>query len=181
MLLVNDADECFDLCEQIMGDGTLSELAVIALVSVGRRGDAARYRRVGMSGYLAKPVLQTDLLEAVRMFSGKDHAKDTFVTVHSLREQRPRLRVLLADDSPTNRQLATRLLELRGHSIVTAEDGKQAFEAWQQGTFDVILMDVQMPVVDGISATAAIRENEADGPRLGSSWPPISLPNPRTD
>lgn len=166
VLLVDDADESFERCRQIMNDETLGELSVIALVSVGGRGDAAQYRRLGMSGYLTKPVLQTDLLEAVRMFSDKDLANDTFVTVHSLREQRPRLRVLLADDSPTNRQLATRLLELRGHSIVTAEDGEQAVEAWQQGTFDVILMDVQMPVMDGLEATEVIRESETDDERI---------------
>ncbi len=166
VLLVDDVDGSFSRCRRIMSDETLSELSVIALVSVGRRGDAAQYRRLGLSGYLTKPVLQTDLLEAVGIVGSEDRQKDTFVTVHTLREQRPRLRVLLADDSPTNRQLTIRLLELRGHSVVAAEDGLQAFEAWQQGTFDVILMDVQMPEMDGIEATAAIREHEGDGAHI---------------
>jgi len=163
VVLVDDADDSFERCQRIMNNDALGELSVIALVTVGRRGDAAQYRRLGLSGYLTKPLLQTDLIGAVNTLAGGDHPKGTFVTVHSLREQRPRLRVLLADDSPTNRQLATRLLELRGHSIVTAEDGKQAFEAWQEGTFDVILMDVQMPEMDGIEATAAIRASESGG------------------
>jgi signal transduction histidine kinase/CheY-like chemotaxis protein/HPt (histidine-containing phosphotransfer) domain-containing protein len=163
VLLVDDADGSFERCQRIMSDETLSDLSVIALVSVGRRGDAAEYRRLGLSGYLTKPVLQTDLLEAVGVFAIEDVPKDTFVTIHSLREQRPRLRVLLADDSPTNRQLAIRLLELRGHSVVAAQDGMQAIEAWQDGDFDVILMDVQMPGMDGIEATAAIRAREGDG------------------
>lgn len=160
VMLVNDADRSLSRCEQIMRDETLGELSVIALVSIPRRGDAAAYRRLGLSGYLTKPVLQTDLLDAVGVFAQEEVPKDTFVTVHSLREQRPRLHVLLADDSPTNRQLAMRLLELRGHTVETAEDGLQAFEAWQDGDFDVILMDVQMPEMDGIEATVAIREIE---------------------
>jgi len=162
VILVNDADRSFTRCGRIMSNDTLGGLSVIALVSVGRRGDAAEYRRLGFSGYLTKPLLQTDLLDAVGVFAYDDVPKDTFVTVHSLREQRPRLHVLLADDSPTNRQLAIRLLELRGHSVEAAEDGLAAFEAWQDGDFDVILMDVQMPEMDGIEATLAIREIEED-------------------
>jgi len=166
VLLVADSVASLSRFERIMSEPTLSGLSVIALASVGRRGDAADYRRVGLSGYLTRPVLQTDLLEAVGILANDDLPENMFVTIHSLRELRPTLNVLLADDSPTNRQLAVRLLELRGHSVEAVEDGKKAFNAWKRGTFDVILMDVQMPQMDGIETTAAIREQEGDGQHI---------------
>jgi CheY-like chemotaxis protein len=75
------------------------------------------------------------------------------------------LRVLLAEDHPVNQQLVTRLLQRRGHTVVVAADGRKALEAYSREPFDLILMDVQMPVMDGFEATAAIREQEAGGDR----------------
>jgi signal transduction histidine kinase/DNA-binding response OmpR family regulator len=165
VVLVANADGRFEGLQRMMESEDFDELSVIALVSVGRRGDAADFRRLGLSGYLTRPVLQTDLVDAVRAAESESLRDGTFITVHWLRERRPQLRVLLVDDSATNRHLSTRLLEIRGHSVETAEDGLRAYEAWQNGRFDVILMDVQLPGMDGLEVAAAIRRDEQDGVR----------------
>lgn len=160
VLLVDDDNATFERCREIMRNPELSALSVIALVPDGKRGDAVQYRILGITAYLTKPVLRTDLIETIALVSAENHSKGAFVTIHSLREKRKRLSVLLADDSPANRQLIIRLLELRGHSVVATENGVQALRAWKEGDFDVILMDMQMPRMDGIEATTAIRERE---------------------
>ena len=82
------------------------------------------------------------------------------MTRHSLREGRAPLRILLTEDNAVNQRLAARLLEKEGHVVVVADDGVKALKACKENTFDLILMDVQMPVTDGIAATAAIRQIE---------------------
>jgi CheY-like chemotaxis protein len=84
-------------------------------------------------------------------------------------EDHRRLRILLAEDNPVNQKVATRLLEKRGHTVALAESGKEAVNAWREQPFDLILMDVQMPDMDGFVATAKIREQE----RLGARHIPI--------
>ena len=82
------------------------------------------------------------------------------VTRHSLRETRKRLRILLAEDNAINREVAVRMLSKRGHKVVVAGNGKEAVEAFESQSFDMILMDVQMPEMDGFEATAVIRRKE---------------------
>lgn len=79
-------------------------------------------------------------------------------------EPSPSLKILLADDMPMNVELAVKLLTRRGHNVVAVEDGQQAVEQFKSEPFDVILMDVQMPVVDGLQATRMIRKHEAEQP-----------------
>jgi two-component system, sensor histidine kinase and response regulator len=127
------------------------------------RGDAARCRKLGIRAYLPKPVKQSDLLESIkRLLSPQAQAEQgaPLVTVHSLHEGRRRLTILLAEDSAVNQKLAVRLLEKRGHAVVAAETGKAALEALTKQSFDLVLMDVQMPEMDGLEATMAIRESE---------------------
>ncbi len=96
----------------------------------------------------------------------------TLVTRHSLRESSNKLRILLTEDNAVNRVLALRLLEKRGHVVSIACDGKEALLAAQQEEFDVILMDIQMPEVNGFEATAAIRKREASS---GKHVPIVAL------
>ena len=147
----------------------LSGSTIMMLSSVGQRGDAARCRELGVSGYLTKPVKQSVLLDAIQaalvgpMVAAvpvKSGAR-ALVTQHSLRESHRALRVLLAEDNAVNQALMTSLLKKRGHSVVVAGNGREAIEAHRAQPFDVILMDVQMPEVDGFEATAAIRAHDA--------------------
>ncbi len=149
---------------------------VIMLTSAGLRGDAARCRELGIRGYLPKPVRRGDLLEAITIVLGcsRNEADEGAppVTVHTLRERRTRLRILVAEDNHVNQVLAKRLLEKRGHSVAVAVNGRDAMEALEEQSFDAILMDVQMPVLGGLEAAAAIREHEK---ATGAHVPIIAL------
>jgi signal transduction histidine kinase/DNA-binding response OmpR family regulator len=152
----------FEVAEQIRRDST-SAGSVVLLTSVGIRGDAARCRELGIDAYLTKPIQRSDLLEAIQsvLGSSRDSASgQPFVTIHSLRQARKQLLILLAEDNPVNRKLALRLLEKRGHTVVLAETGRQAVDAVEKQSFDVVLMDMQMPEMDGLEATATIRKRE---------------------
>jgi two-component system, sensor histidine kinase and response regulator len=154
----------FMLVEQVHSLPEQQGLATVMLTSGGQRGDGQRCKELGIAAYLIKPVLQSDLLETLLRVLGprRDAAEPKqLVTRHSLREGRVPLRVLLAEDNAVNQRLAVRLLEKEGHSVVVAGDGAKALEALEQQQFDLILMDVQMPVMDGVETTAAIRKREA--------------------
>jgi PAS domain S-box-containing protein len=153
----------FTLAERIKHDPALAGATIMMLTSMGRPGDGARCRELGIAAYLIKPIAQSDLLEAILIALGNDSGRaerPSLITRHSLRESRPLLRVLLAEDNLVNRELAVRLLEKRGHTVIVAGNGKEVLAALQKQTFDVVLMDVQMPEMDGLEATAAIRAKE---------------------
>jgi CheY-like chemotaxis protein len=153
----------FAVVEKIKQDSRLAVPAVIMLTSAGYRGDGARCRELGIKGYLIKPVKRSDLLEAIHAVLGlqiRIEASSSLVTLHSLRENRRRLRILLVEDNRTNQVLAMRLLEKRGHEVIVAGNGEEALEAIEKQAFDLILMDVQMPGMDGLQATQAIRKDE---------------------
>jgi two-component system, sensor histidine kinase and response regulator len=153
----------FTLAEIIRKDPSLVGGAmVMMLTSTGHLGDAARCRELGISAYLVKPIRQGELLEAVcnvlKQASGDESSR--LITRHSLREERNKLRVLLAEDNAVNQTLAVRILEKRGYSVTVAGNGREALAALQKEEFDLILMDVQMPEMDGFETTAAIRQTE---------------------
>jgi two-component system sensor histidine kinase/response regulator len=152
----------FMLVEQVRQLPELRDLVTVMLTSGGQRGDGQRCKELGFAAYLIKPVLQSDLLDALLRVLGprSDAAPVQLVTRHTLREARMPLRVLLAEDNIVNQRLAVRLLEKEGHSVVVAGDGAKALDALERQPFDLILMDVQMPVMDGMEATAAIRKRE---------------------
>jgi CheY-like chemotaxis protein len=153
----------FMLIERVRKLPELDGLVNVMLTSGGQRGDAVRCKELGIAAYLIKPVLQSDLLEALLNVLGSHEgvAKSAkLVTRHSLREGRAPLCILLTEDNAVNQRLASRLLEKEGHVVVVAGDGAKALKACKENTFDLILMDVQMPVMDGIEATAAIRQIE---------------------
>jgi CheY-like chemotaxis protein len=153
----------FMLMERVRELPELDGLLTVMLTSGGQRGDAARCKELGIAAYLIKPVLQSDLLEALLnvLGSSAEIARPAkLVTRHTLREGRAPLRILLTEDNAVNQKLASRLLEKEGHVVVVADDGAKALKACKENTFDLILMDVQMPVMDGMEATAAIRQTE---------------------
>ncbi len=156
----------FTLIEHIRADAALANTRVIILSSAGMVGDAARCRKLGVGAYLIKPVKQSELLDAILTVMARQEDKETrapaLVTRHTLREMRKRVRVLLAEDNPVNQRLATRLLEKHGHIVTVANNGQEALAALGRGEFDIVLMDVEMPVMDGFAATAAIREREKE-------------------
>jgi signal transduction histidine kinase/CheY-like chemotaxis protein/ligand-binding sensor domain-containing protein len=148
----------FTLAECIRAQAGLRDTRLLMLTSAGQRGDAARCRDVGIEVYLLKPVKQSALLEAIARSLGRPAAAGLLpLTRHSLNESRPKLRVLLAEDNAINQKLAVRLLEKHGHTVTVANDGAEAVATAANGEFDVILMDVQMPNMSGLEATAAIR------------------------
>jgi two-component system, sensor histidine kinase and response regulator len=153
----------FDLIDSINQHPEISTPTIIMLTSAGERGDASRCMKLGVAAYLLKPVSQSVLLLAIdkvlQIPSGKAEMK-SLVTRHSIRESKRKLRILLAEDNPVNQKLATKIFEKMGHSVSVAEDGKKALEAMAQGIFDLVMMDVQMPVMDGFEATRMIRNQE---------------------
>jgi signal transduction histidine kinase/CheY-like chemotaxis protein len=152
----------FTLAEHIHKDHELANATIMMLTSAGHLGDAARCLELGISAYLVKPIRQGELLDAIcRVLDGKAQKKpEPLVTRHTLREEKHRIRILLAEDNVINQTLAVRLLEKRGYSVTVAPDGQAAVEAFQTGGFALVLMDIQMPRMDGFKATAAIRERE---------------------
>lgn len=151
----------FTLAEQIKKDPTLVGATIMMLTSAGQLGDAVRCRELGISSYLVKPIRQGELLEAICNVLNQAPQKQTpLVTRHTLRESSHRLRILLAEDNMVNQTLAVRLLEKRGFGVTVANNGREALAALENQMFDVVLMDVQMPEMDGFEATAAIREKE---------------------
>ncbi len=159
-VVVDVRENILETCSRIANHPDFKGVPVLAVPVAGERGDAARFRNAGVSAYLTKPVSHSELLDAVRLVTSERMQPEVLVTKHWLRERRPRLRLLLADDSPTNRMLAIRLLEKRGHAVVSVEDGLKAVEAVQESSFDAVLMDVQMPELDGLEATQVIRQWE---------------------
>jgi CheY-like chemotaxis protein len=153
----------FMLVERVQKLPELDGLITVMLTSGGQRGDAIRCKELGIAAYMIKPVLQSDLLEALLNVMGlcEGAARPAeLVTRHTLREGRAPLRILLTEDNAVNQLLALRILEKQGHVVVVVDNGAKALKACQENTFDLILMDVQMPVMDGVEATAAIREKE---------------------
>jgi CheY-like chemotaxis protein len=152
----------FTLAERIQKDPELVGATIMMLTSAGHLGDAARCRQLGISAYLVKPIRQRELLDAICGVLSEAPKKRgvPLVTRHTLREIKNRLRVLLAEDNAVNQMLAVRLLEKRGYTVTVAVNGRGALAAFEKESFDVILMDVQMPEMDGFEATAAIRVRE---------------------
>ncbi len=169
----------FQLAEWIKHNPGMTESTVMMLTSAGCRGDANRCRELGISSYLTKPIKQSELLEAILKVIGmtrRDGPERPLVTRYMLGEKlaggkragekpssenrRAAYSILVAEDNPINATLASRLIAKEGHSLRLANNGKEALAASQEEPFDLILMDIQMPEMDGFEATAAIRAAE---------------------
>jgi two-component system, sensor histidine kinase and response regulator len=159
----------FTLAQHIHEDPELTSTIIMMLTSDAQRGDAARCRELGISVYLVKPIQRKELLQAIRAALGPPAAQqaERVVTRHSLREARAHLRILLAEDNPVNQALMLRLLQKLGHVPVLAANGREALATLRSQRFDLVFMDVQMPELDGLAATAEIRRREqASGEHL---------------
>ena len=154
----------FTVAERIAADKSLHATKVMLLTSAGRPEDTARCRELGISGYLTKPIKQSELFDA--MVTALLEPAGSHEAGHDVaREIQPAersLRILLAEDNPVNQALATRILEKLGHAVQVVNNGRSAFEIAMSERFDLIVMDVQMPEMDGLEATAAIRAAEAN-------------------
>src|SRR5207302_1109729 len=141
-------------------DAQLARTRLLILTSAGQRGDGERCRQLGIQAYLTKPIARADLIEAVgTVLAGAPSVKGgaDLVTRHSIAESRHTLRILLAEDNPVNQQVATAMLLKRGHQVDVVANGREAVDAVGAERYDLVLMDIQMPEMDGFEATAQIR------------------------
>ncbi len=166
-LILTDAQmphmDGYAFSEKVLGDPYYSEVRIVMISSGGLRGDAARCRKVGIAAFLTKPVRKLDLRDAIltclalRRESRGDYP---LITLHSLRDGRRALRILVAEDNPVNRHLAVRLLEKHGYSVVAVPDGREMLSVIESQPFDLALMDIEIPKLNGSEALKQIRNRE---------------------
>jgi two-component system, sensor histidine kinase and response regulator len=155
----------FAFAGAVRDDARLSGATLIMLTSAGLPQGRARAHAAGFAAYLSKPVKQSELLDAIVTAFGPQAARQHPPARRARRSSSPRARrrrlsILVAEDNPTNQKLVVTLLEQRRHTVVVAPNGREAVRRAAEQVFDVILMDVQMPDMSGLEATAAIRQRE---------------------
>jgi two-component system sensor histidine kinase/response regulator len=175
-LLDHQMPECdgADLGRIIVADEHLKPTRLVLLTSSGQRGNGQVFADIGFAGYLLKPVTQRDLMSCLTLVlaepteAGRHMQSQTLITDDSLRARRAQLgnRILLAEDNAVNQKVATRMLERLDYRVDIVPDGQAAVTAWQSGRYDLILMDCQMPVLDGYEATREIRKLEGGTKRI---------------
>jgi len=163
----------FSVAKEMQNRGWLKHTSIIMLTSIGQKGDGKKCREAGISTYLIKPIKQSSLFDAImetlrRRLSpdgdkeSPDHdekARD-LITHHTIKEANRKINILLAEDNKVNQMLAKKLLKKLGYGITVAENGKEAVEAVRKGNFNLVLMDIQMPIMGGVEATGEIRKLE---------------------
>ncbi|MFZ5766715.1 MAG: response regulator [Thermodesulfobacteriota bacterium] len=166
-------EQVFELAEHLRDVARGARM--IMLTATGQRGDAMRCKEVGIASYLLKPVSKAELLEALRTLlscAPEDVASMPLVTRHSIRESQQTLHVLLAEDEEINRALVVELVRSQGWRITTVENGQQALDALREDYYHLVLMDIQMPEMDGFEAVARLRKREK---QTGGHLPVIAL------
>jgi signal transduction histidine kinase/CheY-like chemotaxis protein len=173
----------FQVAEQVGRRWPNLAARIIVLTSLGPGGDAERCRQLGIQAYLCKPVKRSDLFDAVRgvlrqntgQASPAPASRPSAGDAEEPALKRPGLRILLAEDNAVNQMVARRILERAGHAVTIAGNGRCAVEAFENAPFDLILMDVQMPEMDGFEAVAAIRAREAQNSNERTRIPIIAM------
>jgi PAS domain S-box-containing protein len=156
----------FMLVRKIKANPKISGSTLMMISSAAQLCDAQRCRQLGVSAYLTKPIKQSELLDAiVLLLCPGDDLSEQVQRIKSrlsppTKEATPRWQILLAEDNPVNQRVACGILEKHGHTVMAVENGAEAVKALTMQRFDLVLMDLQMPEMDGFAATAAIREME---------------------
>jgi len=146
----------------------LKDTKLIRLTAWGRRGDAARVEKIGFDAYLTKPLKASQLFQCLVTIFGYSEAeaekssKPKLVTRHSLLEAKKTFRILLAEDNTVNQRLAVTFLKKAGFQVDAVANGAEAVKALQHIPYDIVLMDIQMPEMDGYEATKIIRDPQTD-------------------
>jgi two-component system, sensor histidine kinase and response regulator len=166
----------FELAERIRHSPHLAGATILMLTSLERAEDLARCRKLGISSYLIKPVRRSELHQAIvgALHHGLLEAKtaDAARPARAAQPARSPESILIAEDNIVNQRIAMRILEKAGHRVTLANNGREALDEVQRRAFDLILMDVQMPEMDGFEATAAIRDIEK---RTGVHIPIVAM------
>lgn len=160
------------LAEQIHQQSHFSSLALLIMAYAGQGEAAERYRDMGIAGYLLKPVCPKEMSAAILSGLGKVDPKVDATCDFQILHSSPQLRILVAEDSAVNQVVAVNMLKKLGHSTVVAANGEEALSVLRSGAFDLVLMDVQMPIKDGLATTREIREQEKES---GAHIPIIAM------
>ncbi|MBY0453593.1 MAG: response regulator [Burkholderiaceae bacterium] len=163
----------FQLVSQIKQEQRYQHLKIVLLSSAANPGQGAQCRELGIDGYLTKPVARHELEQMLRTALvarvGTEHASNTSpapITPNNIQEQQVVLKILVAEDNLVNQKLISVLLGKWGHEVVIANHGQEALDLFDERAFNLILMDMQMPVMGGLEATRLIRQREAANPGL---------------
>ncbi len=166
LVLLDDAMpevDGFSCAARIRENSHLNTLTVMMLSAADRNADVERCHELGVAAYLAKPVRQSELLNAIHraLNAPRQYGQSGESVGRPPREKCARsLKLLLTEDNIINQRLAVRLLEKRGHETVVANNGREALDALNHQAFDAVLLDIEMPEMDGYETTTAIREHE---------------------
>ena len=152
------------LGRRIKESADLKETVLVMLTAMGHRGDAARMKEAGYAAYLTKPIKGSQLYDCLvtvldRRTKSTEDAHSSIVTKHSMSDDQKRMfRILLAEDDPTNQKVALNILKKQGYRADVVNNGREAIQALESDSYDLVLMDVNMPEMDGLEATRTIRD-----------------------